>query len=178
MVAPSARLTNLLGACSLAMTDDMIAAISETSELVAGALAALATLLSYPALSLDALRKTLRLTPSGAGRLVDRLAEAGLVERRSVQEDQRFIAIHLTARGVKVAKRILESRKAVVSSPLAALSAAEQRTLEQLLEKLLKALTPDRERCDHMCRLCEISACPQDICPVEVAARVAEQSAD
>jgi hypothetical protein len=50
-----------------------------------------------------------------------------------------------------------------------ALSAEDRRDLTRLLEKMLPALTPDREACDHICRLCELAACPQDRCPVELA---------
>jgi hypothetical protein len=119
---------------------------------------------------LDTLRKFLRLTPSGAGRLVDRLVAAGLMERRAGSADQRFIALYLTRRGHGIAERVLEARRAALERPLTALTSQEQATFEKLLDKMLYAMTPDRERCDHICRLCEISACPQDICPVETAA--------
>src|SRR5688572_20555675 len=48
--------------------------------------------------SIDALRRIVGLTHSGAVRLVDRLAGAGLVERR-VGADQRSVALHLTPEG-------------------------------------------------------------------------------
>ena len=176
MTQPSPRLVNLTGACALALVDDIDAAIEDTSEMVAGSPAALTTLLAYPGQSLDAVRRILRLTPSGAGRLIDRLAVAGFVERRAGHDDQRFISLHLTARGIKVAKLIVQSRRTAVAMPLEVLTASEQKTLEQLLDKVLRALTPDRERCDHICRLCEVNACPQEICPVELAARETEKS--
>ena len=167
---PSPRLTNLAAAFALAATDDMLAAIEATSGMIAGAPAALAMVHAYPGMSLDTLRKFLRLTPSGAGRLVDRLAAAGLMERRAGSSDQRFIALHLTRRGHNIAELVLAARRDAVRQPLTALTSQEQAMLETLLDKMLYAMTPDRERCDHICRLCEIAACPQDICPVEVAA--------
>lgn len=171
---PSGRLTNLAAAFALAATDDMLSAIEAQSEWVAGAPAALTTILAFPGGSLDTLRMVLRLTPSGAGRLVDRLVAAGLVERRAGVSDQRFIALYLTRRGASVAKRILAARSEALSLPLAALTAQERAALEKMLDKMLYAMTPGRERCDHICRLCEITACPQDICPVENAAQVHE----
>lgn len=167
---PASRLTNLAAAFALAATDDMSAAIEAMSGMIAGAPAALAMVHAYPAISLDTLRKFLRLTPSGAGRLVDRLVAADLMERRAGSSDQRFIALHLTRQGHGVAERVLAARRAALRQPLAALTQREQATLEELLDKMLYAMTPDRERCDHICRLCEIAACPQDICPVETAA--------
>jgi MarR family transcriptional regulator, negative regulator of the multidrug operon emrRAB len=173
--APS-RLTNLAAAFALAATDDMLAAIEAMSGMIAGAPAALAMVHAYPGISLDTLCKFLRLTPSGAGRLVDRLVAAGLMERRAGSSDQRFIALFLTQRGHSVAERVLAARRAAIRQPLAALTPQEQAALEKLLDKMLYAMTPDRERCDHICRLCEIAACPQDICPVETAALASQAS--
>ena len=164
------RLTNLAAAFALAATDDMLAAIEASSAMIAGAPAALTTILAYPGGSLDTLRRILRLTPSGAGRLIDRLVAAGLVERRAGESDQRFIALYLTRRGRSVAERVLAARREALRRPLATLTADERAVLEPILDKMLYAMTSDRERCDHICRLCEITACPQDICPVEIAA--------
>jgi MarR family transcriptional repressor of emrRAB len=125
-------------------------------------------LFAYPGQSPDALRKVLRLTPSGAGRLVERWAGVS---------DQRFIALHLTPRGCSVAERVLAARRAAaLKRPLAALTPQERATLENILDKMLYAMTPDRDRCDHICRLCEIAACPEDSCPVETAARKRQAS--
>jgi len=173
----SERLTNLTAAFALATTDDMLLAIEATSGMVAGAPAALAMIHAYPGISLDTLRRFLRLTPSGAGRLVDRLVAADLMERRAGSSDQRFIALHLTQRGHGVAGRVLTARGGALRQPLAALTPQEQAMLERVLDKMLYAMTPDRERCDHICRLCDIAACPQHICPVETAA-LAWQASD
>jgi MarR family transcriptional repressor of emrRAB len=170
MTTSMSRLTNLTAAFALGATDDMLSAIEASSSMIPGSAAALTTILAFPGGSLDTLRKILRLTPSGAGRLVDRLAAAGLVERRAGTSDQRFIALYLTQRGRGVAKRVLEARREALRRPLAALTAQERAQLEPILDKMLYAMTPGREVCDHICRLCEITACPQDICPVETAA--------
>jgi MarR family transcriptional regulator, negative regulator of the multidrug operon emrRAB len=171
-LSSEARLTNLMAAFVLAATDDMLGAIEASSAMIPGSAAALTTILAFPGESLDTLRKILRLTPSGAGRLIDRLAAAGLVQRRAGSSDQRFIALHLTPRGRGLAKRVLVARRTALRLPLAALTAQERALLEPMLDKMLYAMTPGRERCDHICRLCEISACPQNICPVETAAVV------
>jgi MarR family transcriptional regulator, negative regulator of the multidrug operon emrRAB len=173
-VSTEPRLTNLLAAFALAASDDMLAAIEASSAMIPGSAAALTTIFAFPGGSLDTLRKILRLTPSGAGRLVDRLAAAGLVERRAGSSDQRFIALYPTPRGRGLAKRVLAARRAALGRALAALTQQERALLEPMLDKMLYAMTPGRERCDHICRLCEITACPQDICPVETAAVVRE----
>jgi MarR family transcriptional repressor of emrRAB len=166
----SGRLPNLLGAFALALSDDVRAAVEASAGLAAGAPAALNTILAYPGESLDALGKTLRLTPSGTGRLVDRLVAAGLVERRAGASDQRFIALHLTPRGLDEAERMLAARRSALLRPLSSLTSKERALLEGMLGRMLYSMTPHRERCDYICRLCEIAACPQHICPVEMAA--------
>ena len=44
-------------------------------------------------------------------RLVDRLVEAGLVERRAAEEDRRRVELSLTPAGRRVVKRIADSRE-------------------------------------------------------------------
>lgn len=46
-------------------------------------------------------------------RLVDRLVEAGLVERRPAEDDRRRIELSLTAKGRRVEKRVLAAREAI-----------------------------------------------------------------
>jgi MarR family transcriptional regulator, negative regulator of the multidrug operon emrRAB len=60
--------------------------------------------------SIDALRRILGITHSGTVRLVDRLAGAGLVERR-VGADARAVALHLTPQGRRLARRVLAAAK-------------------------------------------------------------------
>src|SRR3954452_19461167 len=48
-------------------------------------------------------------------RLVDRLVEAGLVERRAADDDRRRVVLSLTARGRRVEKRVAEKRDALLA---------------------------------------------------------------
>ena len=47
-------------------------------------------------------------------RLVDRLVEAGFVERRAAQDDRRRVELSLTPRGRRLQKRILASRESML----------------------------------------------------------------
>jgi MarR family transcriptional regulator, negative regulator of the multidrug operon emrRAB len=163
----SPRLANLVGAMALVLIDDMRAAIEADSSMTAGVPSALTTMLAFPGKSLDALRKILGLTPSGAGRIVDRLVAAGLVERCTDSSDRRFISLYVTKRGSRVARRILVSRRAALSRPLAVLTPDERASLEELLYKILYAMAPARDEHKQICRLCDILACSQGTCPVE-----------
>src|SRR5882757_6429560 len=112
------RGANLLGALSLAVSDRMSDAISAAaeqserpgSETAAEALSALHHFLARP--SIDRLRTVLGLTSSGTVRLVDRLEQAGYVERRP-GEDGRTTVVTLTAVGERMARRVSDAREAV-----------------------------------------------------------------
>src|SRR3954451_11891975 len=47
-------------------------------------------------------------------RLVDRLVEAGLVERRAAGEDRRRVELSLTAKGRRLEKRVVEARQGIL----------------------------------------------------------------
>src|SRR4051794_41929024 len=82
-------------------------ATGRASGSAAVALSALHHLLDSP--SIDLLRQVLGLTPSGAVRLVDRLAADGLV-RRTPGPDGRQVAVVLTARGRRAAAAVASAR--------------------------------------------------------------------
>jgi DNA-binding MarR family transcriptional regulator len=107
--------------------------------------------------SIDTLRRLLGITHSGTVRLVDRLAAAGLVERR-VGVDARAVAIHLTPQGRRTARRILAAREAAIEQVLAPLSRAQRAQLAPLLVAMIEALADER-----ICRKCDASRCEN--CP-------------
>jgi MarR family transcriptional regulator, negative regulator of the multidrug operon emrRAB len=76
------RDANLLAALALGIADRIRETIEAGAEHGAMASAALNTVGFFPGESIDALSKTLKLSHSGTVRLVDRLAEEGLVERK------------------------------------------------------------------------------------------------
>src|SRR6195952_628579 len=89
------RDANLVAALALALVDRVDDAVAQAVGQRGAGAAALAAL-DGPAAgaSIDVLRRIVGLTHSGAVRLVDRLAAAGLVERR-LGADQRSVALWL-----------------------------------------------------------------------------------
>ena len=169
MAHTKAREANLLGTLSLAIAGRMEAAV--TSPLGPSAPAALSALEAYlSGEPIDALRQALGLTHSGAVRLVDRLAEAGLAERRR-GADARSVAVALTPAGHAAALEVRRAREAALEAALAPLSREERATLCALHEKLLGGLAGDRASARRMCRLCDVEACGHDrgTCPVTEA---------
>src|SRR5687767_9221463 len=115
--------------------------------------------------SIDALRRVVGLTHSGAVRLVDRLAAAGLVERR-VGADGRAGALQPPPEGRRAARRVLARREAALEGVLAPLTASERTTLAALHERLLATLTDGQEERRRVCRLCDVEACGRE-CPTK-----------
>ena len=163
------RTANLLGALVLALADNLKTETDARAEHGSAAPAALVTIGFYPGESIDSLAKTLNLSHSATVRLVNRLAANGLLERRG-GANGRTSALHLTRRGKTRKRSILDGRRRVLTDALRPLSAEERDLLTGLMEKLLGALTRDRQHADHICRLCDERVCPGETCPVESAA--------
>lgn len=176
LVAPE-RLANLLGALALGVHDALGAATAQAAGLPASAPAALVALDGFlDGASLDGLRRVVGLTPSGAVRLVDRLAAEGLVERRP-GPDGRTVSLRLTRRGRAAARRVARRRAEALQAVLGALSEEEARAAEPLLAKLVGACVDGRAAARRLCRMCDADACGhhEGICPSTLAADAAER---
>ncbi len=174
MNGDDAATANLLGALSLVVADQtrdrVTAACSEPGSAPA-ALSALEQFLGRP--SLDQLARVLALTPSGAVRLVDRLADAGLVTR-GPGSDGRTRSVVLTPAGRRAATRIAAARAGYLRHLVESLSAPERRALHALLGKLLAAVVDTKDGGAWICRLCDLTDCgrPEGRCPTAQAAAV------
>jgi MarR family transcriptional repressor of emrRAB len=149
---------NAFGALSLAVADRMQEAMAAVAGHGASGPAALVALDGAAGGgTIDALRRLLGITHSGAVRLVDRLAAAGLVERR-VGADARAVSLHLTPQGRRAARRVLAAREAVLEQVLAPLTPAQRAQLGPLLATMIEGIDDAR-----MCRKCDTSRCAD--CP-------------
>jgi MarR family transcriptional repressor of emrRAB len=164
----SDRAANLLGAHALVATDRMRRATGmELSS--AAVLSALETFADGA--SIDELRRVLGLSHSGGVRIVRRLAARGLVGREPDPDDRRAVRLHLTAEGRRAARRVIAARQEALGELLTPLGRRDRAELERLLERLLVAVTDDREAANRICRLCEPDVCGHpDRCPVTQAA--------
>jgi MarR family transcriptional regulator, negative regulator of the multidrug operon emrRAB len=164
------RPANLLGALALVVCERLGGATAGPGDrLPASEPAALVTLAHYPHQSIDVLARTLGLTHSGAVRLVDRLEAASLVRRTSAGHG-RTLALRLTGKGTRAARQVLDRRQATLERVLANLDPEEVARLEGIAERLLAALTTDRQSAHHICRLCDEGICVRGAaCPVDQA---------
>jgi DNA-binding MarR family transcriptional regulator len=87
----------------------------------------------------------LEVEPITLCRMVDRLEEAGLIERRRDPGDRRAWRLHLTAKSRKTMEQLQHRVDSLVEEMLAGLSAAEHSELERLLKTIGSNLAARRE---------------------------------
>jgi DNA-binding MarR family transcriptional regulator len=162
----------VLGALAQAIADRTASAVAAAAGQHASAAAALSAMdqfLDRP--TVNQLCNVLGLTHSGAVRLIDRLAEAGLVTR-GPGDDGRSRSIALTAQGRAVAERVAAARMAALDDLLADLSPAERDSLGGMLDRLMARVVWGKDGGAWICRLCDLGACErsQGRCPAANAA--------
>lgn len=93
----------------------------------------LSTLTEQEGLSQQDLAERLYVTKGNVSGLLDRMVEAGLVERRALPGDRRSNALHLTAKGRALAEQGIALQRAYVDRTLGKLAPADLADLERLV---------------------------------------------
>ena len=172
MTTEDRHLANVLGAVSLQVTTRTSAAMSAATGLSPVQVVAMVALANYAdGGSTAQLGSSVDLSHSATVRLVDRLVQLGLVERRVGAGDGRVSAVHLTSQGRRVVGRIRRARAAALDEVLAGLGEDQRAALAPALDVLAAAEVapaPDGiETSRYVCRLCDADACGHpDGCPV------------
>src|SRR5260221_8037092 len=135
------RNLNMLGALALALADRIATRAEAASSLHDSAASALVVIANHPGEHIDAIRRTLGLTHSGAVRLIDGLEAAELVERRRSDRDARAIALWATPSGERTASQIIPAPPQPLEPMLASTNQADKKTLAPLPETPLARLT-------------------------------------
>jgi DNA-binding MarR family transcriptional regulator len=176
------RLANLLGAWSLAVSDQVTAAAAAAAGRGGQAPAALVSLDQFAEGStIEQLSGVLGLTHSATVRLVDALVADGHAVRRRRRGDGRAVAIVLTRSGRAAAQRVTRARRRAVQDMLGGLSGAQRRALTAMAERLtgdVAALRLEQRAAGDLpaggwlCRLCDFEACgrPAGRCPAAARA--------
>jgi DNA-binding MarR family transcriptional regulator len=164
---------NLLGALALALGDRLERAVTEAAGVAESGAVALSALLHFlDSPSVDLLARVLGLSSSGTVRLVDRLEEAGLVQRTTTA-DGRVTSVALTATGRRRARAVTGARTELMEQALEALTPAERRQFGELAGTILAGLIRPPGASRWTCRLCDVVTCgrPDGDCPVYEAAK-------
>jgi len=93
----------------------------------------LSTLTEREGISQSELAERLYVTKGNVSGLVDRLVQAGLVERRAIAGDRRSYAMHLTAEGRRLAEAGMTAQRDFVASTLGKLPADDLAELDRLV---------------------------------------------
>jgi MarR family transcriptional regulator, negative regulator of the multidrug operon emrRAB len=160
------RLSNLLGALALALTDAQGAAMEEASGLSQSAAAAVMMLGTNDGITIDALSRILGLSHSATVRAIERLHADGLVARID-REDRREVGLSLTLAGARLRRNLTAARLRVLGQAFARFGTDDREVLEILVSRLLDQVTGGRAQGDHICRLCDEVVCTRGVCPVE-----------
>jgi DNA-binding MarR family transcriptional regulator len=100
----------------------------------------LARLATEPGVSQQMLADHLLVTKGNVCGLIDRLEQAGFVERRAAPDDRRMHQLHLTAAGQQTFEAAAPALEAVLDSQFDILSEDEKTQLMALLAKLDRTL--------------------------------------
>ncbi len=167
MLSPDARIANLLGALGLEATTVQARAAQAVVGQAGSAAAALVTIAAHPNRTVEELRAPLGLSQPGAARLVQRLVNAGWIERTG-PGGRGGHRLTPTATGCRLLDEMFDARRAALLDLLEPLPDNERQALAATLERLLTARTTDTISAKHLCRLCERRTCAR--CPVARAA--------
>jgi MarR family transcriptional repressor of emrRAB len=167
----SGRLANVFGAAALAAAGAMTSAAAAVTEGGLSAAAALVTLASEPGIGVTELGRRIGLSQPGATRLLEGLAERGLVASEP-EPGGRTVALRLTAAGSEKARLILAERERALAALLEPLDDRARRELDAALSLVLGRLTDQGASAHRTCRLCDERACEATApCPVDQAWR-------
>lgn len=153
------EIENLVGAFSLALSDAILLSTQDKAPKAGPAAEALAVVGHIPGVTIERLRRALRLSHPGAVRLVDRLVTHGFLERKQCETDRRAVELNLTPSGRMTCASILEARQERIAHALEILEPQECEALGLLAGKILHRLVQERPHRDSACRLCDPIAC-------------------
>jgi MarR family transcriptional regulator, negative regulator of the multidrug operon emrRAB len=167
----AARGQNLLGALVTAVNDRMQWQAEDAIGMGGPAPAALVTIGHNYGESVEFLSGILQMSHSGCVRLVDKLDEQGLIERRP-GKDKRSLSLYLTPKGRELKRDVLRARRKALDAVFDLLDGPQKDQLVELMEVMLKGMTYCKNDADVICRLCEEQACVQRHCPVTIGSVV------
>jgi DNA-binding MarR family transcriptional regulator len=101
----------------------------------------LGVLQRYPGINQGGLAEILEVEPITAGRMIDRMQESGLVERRADPADRRAWRLHLTRRGGDIIELLQPLAMETSNEALQGISGADTAHLVHTLERMLENLT-------------------------------------
>lgn len=161
------RLQNILAAASVAISDAIENATAEAAGLSKPDTAALMMITQWPGGTVQSIANALALSQPATVRLIDRLEDSGLVERRAgIAGRGHVVALYATELGQKLCEASLKARTEVLHKLFDGIPSKDAGVIEQFAELVLKRVTTNAAQGDRVCRLCSDRECPNEKCPV------------
>ncbi|HXP31954.1 MAG TPA: MarR family transcriptional regulator [Stellaceae bacterium] len=101
----------------------------------------LVQLVKHEGINQAGLAELLELEPISLARLIDRMEQAGWVQRRADPTDRRARLLYITAKAKPIFERIVELGRAIRLDALSCLSAAERQELLDLMVRVRRNLS-------------------------------------
>lgn len=163
-------MANILGAFTMALNDKMDRAVSAAAGLNSSACYAVVTVGTEPGSTIEELRRMLDLEHSSAVRTIAKLEAKGIVTKsRRPCDDKRVVRINLTRAGEDLFSKILDARQEVLTKVTSKMTDEETKLLDGLIRKGMPDVVDPGDDQHYVCRLCDMEACDQRICPVNLA---------
>lgn len=161
------RTANILGALAVALSGRITSETSAVSGVSPSAVSALVQVHFYPGICVEQIKSQIWLSHSATVRVIDSLERAGFIERRRVNEqDGRVTSLFITDRGETIVTDILNRRNSITRNIVASFPPDEQSLIERVVCGLISTLVQPGPEQEYVCRFCDLSACPQDLCPM------------
>jgi DNA-binding MarR family transcriptional regulator len=159
------RTANLLGAIALELTERVERLSKRHPNETTSSLAALNVIGFYKGCSNNALSQALGLSHTTTVRLVDKLEASGYVTSET-GADRRSVSLKLTQSGRERVRDVVSDRCRHLCEMLEILPEEDLEHLSRISDILLRSLVATASDADHICRLCDETACPTEQCPV------------
>ncbi|WP_232492033.1 MarR family winged helix-turn-helix transcriptional regulator [Novosphingobium kaempferiae] len=101
----------------------------------------LSVLRRHPGIKQAELAEILEVEPITAGRMIDRMQDGGMVERRADPADRRAWRLYLTARGDEMIERLQPLAEETSEAALAGIDDADKAHMMRTLDRMLANLT-------------------------------------
>lgn len=161
------RTANILGALAVALSGRITSETSALSGVSPSAVSALIQIHFYPGICVEQIRSQIWVSHSATVRVIDSLEDAGLIERRRVDgRDGRVMSLFMTDRGAGVVTEVLNRRNSITRAMVTSFPPHEQPLVERVVCGLISSLVQPGPEQEYVCRFCDLSACPQDQCPM------------
>jgi len=163
----SGRAANILGALSVLILDRVQARWQEELDLSPMAVAALLQVEWEPGCAIEVVARSIGLSHSATVRIIDKLVERDLLSKDRARQDARVQSVKLTKAGKRMTQQLHAMRNQVTDDLLSLIPSQQVAALQEAVGAILHKAIDTRIEGDVTCRLCDVSRCGLETCPIQ-----------